>query len=165
MAYVRPGVTTATHRSGTDESRRALLFGNSTSAASGGGGGGGSAGGGVGPGGRPPAGGGGRYPLVAGAGGGGGGAGGSAVTEQMEQDNAVRVDRLTGGVQALKEVRFRGGPVVVLPGDAARVPAGGVGGVGRGSGQGGVANGAWRGGVGRAHMCAPRTADDGRRTR
>lgn len=64
MAYVRPGVTTATHRSGTDESRRALLFGN------------------------------------------------SAVTEQMEQDNDARVDRLTGGVQALKEVAIQIGSEV-----------------------------------------------------
>lgn len=68
MAYVRPGVTTATHRSGTDESRRALLFGNS--------------------------------------------GGGSAVTEQMEQDNDARVDRLTGGVQALKEVAIQIGSEV-----------------------------------------------------
>lgn len=58
------------------------------------------------------AGGGGRYPLAAGAGGGGAGAGGSAVTEQMEQDNAVRVDRLTGGVQALKEVAIQIGAEV-----------------------------------------------------
>lgn len=139
MAYVRPGVTTATHRSGTDESRRALLFGNSTSA-SGGGAGGGSAGG-VGPGGRPLAGGGGRYPLAAGAGGGGAGAGGSAVTEQMEQDNAVRVDRLTGGVQALKEVRFRGGPGGSL---WWRLPCGGVWGgrLERKIWQGGVTSGA-----------------------
>jgi len=93
MAYVRPGATTATHRPGTDDGRRALLFGDGA-AGRGGSGGGSGAGGRSGPAG-------GRYPQA----GGSSGAGGDATTEQLERDNSVRVDRLTGGVQALKEVR------------------------------------------------------------
>jgi len=93
MAYVRPGATTATHRPGPDDGRRALLFGDGA-AGRGGSGGGSGAGGRSGPAG-------GRYPQA----GGSSGAGGDATTEQLERDNSVRVDRLTGGVQALKEVR------------------------------------------------------------